>query len=67
MTAVLWKAMVEDTHVSVPEAARRIGVHTEDAYKLIFEGSLDGRPDHDGIVRVSDRAIAEYLERETRV
>jgi len=59
--------MADDTCFSVPEAARRIGVQTEDAYLLIFEGALDGRPDHDGVVRVSDRAIAEYLERDSRV
>lgn len=53
--------------LSTTEVARRLGVTPEDVYRLVFAGELEGRPDEDGVVRISNRAVEEYLEREAHV
>lgn len=45
------------------EVARRLGISGEEVYRLIFAGELDGRPDHEGIVRVSETSVEQYLAR----
>ncbi len=45
-----------------PEVAERLGLRGRDVYRLIFSGELDGRPDSDGIVRVSKASVESYLE-----
>jgi hypothetical protein len=59
--------MSENNRVTTPEAARRLGIRPSDVYRLVFAGELDGRPDADGVVRISERVIAEYLARQARV
>lgn len=49
--------------LSVPEAARRLEISTERAYELILGGDLEGRPDSDGVVRVTSEALEQYVER----
>lgn len=53
--------------LTTPEAARRLGIRPSDVYRLVFAGELDGRPDRDGVVRISERVIADYLERQAHV
>ena len=53
--------------LSTTEVARRLGMTPEDVYRLVFAGELEGRPDEDGVVRISNRAVEEYLEREAHV
>jgi excisionase family DNA binding protein len=53
--------------LSTTEAALRLGVTPEDVYRLVFAGQLEGRPDEDGVVRISTQAVEEYLEREAHV
>lgn len=45
-----------------PEVARRLGISGEDVYQLVFSGELDGRPDADGIVYVSESSVEAYLQ-----
>ena len=45
-----------------PKVARRLGIDGRDVYRLIFDGELDGRPDADGIVYVSEASVEAYLE-----
>lgn len=59
--------MTHDDRVTTPEAARRLGTRPEDVYRLVFAGELDGRPDADGVVRISERVIVAYLERQAHV
>jgi hypothetical protein len=42
--------------------ARRLGISGEDVYQLVFSGELDGRPDADGIVYVSESSVEAYLQ-----
>ena len=55
-------ASVSDTvtRISVPEAARRLGIPGDDVYRLIFRGLLLGRPSSDGAVYVATASIDEY-------
>jgi hypothetical protein len=48
------------TQITVPEAARRLGLPGDDVYRLIFRGVLVGRPSNDGAVYVSITSITEY-------
>jgi hypothetical protein len=50
-----------DQLLTTPEAGRRLGIGTEDVYRLIFAGELDGGPDRTGVVKVSVTAIDQYL------
>ena len=59
--------MTGDDRVTTPEAARRLGIRPEDVYRLVFAGELEGRPDEDGVVRISERVIADYLDRQAHV
>jgi len=52
---------VTDARLRSPEDARRLGIGGDDVYRLIFDGELDGRPDRDGIVYVSEASVAAYL------
>lgn len=54
---------VTDARLRSPEVARRLGIGGVDVYRLIFDGELDGRPDRDGIVCVSEASVAAYLFR----
>jgi hypothetical protein len=49
------------THITVPEAARRLGLPGDDVYRLIFRGVLVGGPGKDGAVYVPAAALEEYL------
>jgi hypothetical protein len=60
-------SMTSDDRVTTPEAARGLGIQPEDVYRLVFAGELEGRPGEDGVVRISERMLADYLERHTRV
>ncbi len=46
--------------LTVPEAARRLGLEGQEVYHLIFEGELDGGPGRDGGVHVPEAAITAY-------
>lgn len=48
--------------VSVPEAARRLGLDGVHIYELLLDGRIDGGPSLDGTVRVSLQSIRAYLE-----
>ncbi|HKY16280.1 MAG TPA: hypothetical protein VJM33_15240 [Microthrixaceae bacterium] len=52
---------VTDAGLRSPEVARRLGIRADDVYRLIFDGELDGRPDRDGIVYVSEASVSAYL------
>lgn len=56
---------VSDTAIrmTVPEAARRLGLPGDEVYTLIFRGALDGRLDMEGAVSVSAASVEEYLAR----
>lgn len=43
------------------EVAARLGISGEEVYLLIFAGELDGRPDSEGIVRVTETSVERYL------
>lgn len=59
--------MTSGERLTTTEAARHLGVEPEDIYHLVFAGELDGRPDNDGVVRISERVVAEYLDRQPHV
>ena len=61
------EGMAGDEHLTMIEAAHRLGIEPEDVYLLVFAGELEGRPDLDGVVRISERALAEYLNRQAHV
>lgn len=46
--------------ITVPEAARRLGIPGDEVYRLVFCGALDGRPDLDGVVRVTTASLTRY-------
>lgn len=50
-----------DARITVPEAARRLGLPGDDVYRLIFRGVLVGGPNNDGAVYVSVASLDEYL------
>jgi excisionase family DNA binding protein len=50
-----------DVKMTVPEAARRLGVDGGDVYRLIFRGVLSARPGPDGAVYVNAKSVDEYL------
>ena len=49
--------------VRSPEAAERLGIRGRDAYKMLFEGELDGGPSRDGMVYFDEASIDAYLDR----
>jgi len=49
--------------VRSPEAAERLGIRGRDAYKMLFEGELDGGPGRDGMVYFDEDSISAYLDR----
>jgi hypothetical protein len=51
------------TQMTVPEAARRLGLPGDEVYRLIFRSVLVGRPANDGAVYVSIASITEYESR----
>lgn len=59
--------MSVDDGVTTTEAARRLGIEPEDVYRLVFAGELEARPDDEGVVRISETAIADYIERQAHV
>lgn len=50
-----------DAQITVPEAARRLGLPGDEVYLLIFRGGLVGGPSTDGAVYVSPASVDEYL------
>lgn len=46
-----------------PEAAQRLGIDGADAYRMLFDGELDGGPGRDGMVYFDEASIDRYLER----
>jgi excisionase family DNA binding protein len=59
--------MADDELLTTTEAARRLAIEPEDVYRLIFAGELEGDPDSEGVVRISEGAVAAYLERQAHV
>ena len=54
---------VRSTGVRSPEAARRLGIDGADAYRMLFEGELDGGPGRDGMVYFDEASIDAYIDR----
>ena len=50
-----------DAQMTVPEAARRLGLAGEQVYRMIFRGELIGGPREDGVVYVSVVSVEEYV------
>lgn len=50
-----------DARITVPEAARRLGLPGDEVYRLIFRGDLLGGPHKDGAVYVSVASLQTYL------
>ncbi len=44
-------------------AAKRLGIDGADAYRMLFDGELDGGPGRDGMVYFDEASIDRYLER----
>lgn len=53
--------MRTDAKVTVPEAARRLGLPGGQVYRLVFRGELEGGPAEDGAVYVSVASLERYL------
>jgi hypothetical protein len=53
--------MRADAKVTVPEAARRLGLPGGDVYRLLFRGELEGGPADDGAVYVAVASLEQYL------
>ena len=51
---------VGQERVSVPEAAKQLGLEGARVYELVFAGDLDGQPADDGRVMVSVASIRAY-------
>ena len=58
--------MNDDERLTTTEAARRLGLHPEEIYRLVFAGELEGHPDDDGVVRIDERVLAGYRRRQPR-
>ena len=50
-----------DAQITVPEAARRLGLPGEQVYRMIFRDELIGGPHEDGAVYVSAVSVEEYV------
>lgn len=50
-----------ETKMTVPEAARRLGLAGGEVYRLIFRGELPGVPGEDGAVYVSAASVSRYM------
>lgn len=50
-----------DARLTVPEAARRLGLPGGDVYRLVFTGALVGAPDEDGAVYILVDAVDRYV------
>lgn len=66
MTPSNLMAVAGKERLTVPEAARLLGIAGEAVYQLIFEGVLPGRPGSDGAVYVSVQDLDEYADRTGR-
>ena len=52
---------VTSDRLTVPQAARRLGIPGENVYRMIFAGEIDGRPDRaDGGVYIAIEAVEAY-------
>lgn len=51
-----------EQRLTVPQAARRLGLPGEEVYRLIFGGHLEGGPGRDGAVYVSATSVESYLQ-----
>ena len=51
---------VTTERLTVPQVARRLNLPGPEVYRLIFDGQLDGAPEDDGAVYVTDEAVAAY-------
>jgi hypothetical protein len=49
-----------DAQITVPEAARRLGLPGGEVYRLIFRGELRGGPREDGALYVSTASLEQY-------
>ncbi|MGI8757380.1 MAG: hypothetical protein ACR2MB_16295 [Acidimicrobiales bacterium] len=49
--------------VRSPDAAARLGIDGADAYRMLFDGELDGGPGRDGMVYFDEASIDAYLGR----
>lgn len=54
---------VRSTGIRSPEAAKRLGIDGAEAYRMLFEGELDGGPGRDGMVYFDEASIDAYLDR----
>lgn len=52
-----------DSGVRSPEASKRLGIDGADAYRMLFDGELDGGPGRDGLVYFDEASIDRYLGR----
>lgn len=52
-----------DSGIRSPEAANRLGIDGADAYRMLFDGELDGGPGRDGLVYFDEASIERYLAR----
>lgn len=52
-----------DSGIRSPEAAKRLGIDGADAYRMLFDGELDGGPGRDGLVYFDEASIDRYLDR----
>lgn len=50
-----------EAELTIPEAARRLGIPGDEVYRLIFRGELTGGPHEDGAVYVSGSSVDQYL------
>lgn len=50
-----------DAKLTVPEAARRLGIPGGEVYRLVFRGELLGVPERDGAVYISEDAVEIYI------
>lgn len=48
--------------LTVPEAARRLGLPGGEVYRLLFAGALEGGPAADGAVYISATSVERYLK-----
>lgn len=59
------EAMVDAAQqLTVPQAARWLGIPGPDVYGLIFSGALPGAPASDGAVYVTVAALEAYREQQ---
>lgn len=47
--------------LSTVEAGRRLGISTEEVYRRLFAGEIDGGPDRKGIVRIPEAEVERLV------